>query len=101
MRKVEMVSRIAEATGLTQIKAEESVEAILGEIKSTLHEGESVILRRFGTFEVRDKRARPGRNPKTGEAAAIPARHVVRFKSGKEFKAAVNESTSEPVKAQA
>jgi len=47
-------------------------------------------LRRFGSFEVRAKHARQGRNPKTGEAAEIAARNVVRFKAGKRFKAVVN-----------
>ena len=97
MRKVELVLRISEATGLTQVKAEDTVDVILAEIKSTLQAGESVILRRFGTFQVRAKRARIGRNPKTGEAADIQARHVVRFKSGKVFKVAVNGATAEPV----
>jgi nucleoid DNA-binding protein len=66
MRKAEIVHRIVEATGLTQVKAEAAVEALLNEIKTTLQEGESVILRRFGSSEVRAKRARIGRNPKTG-----------------------------------
>ena len=99
MRKAEIARRIAEATGLTQVKAEEVVEVLVDEIKGALQQGDSVILRRFGSFEVRHKRARTGRNPKTGDAAAIPARRVVRFKSGKQFKAAVNASSSEPVAA--
>ena len=97
MRKAEIVRRIAEATNLTQVKAEEVVDAIFDEIKSALQQGDSIILRRFGTFDVRDKRARMGRNPKTGENAAIAARRVVRFKSGSPLKAAVNESASDPV----
>ena len=97
MRKAEIVHRIVEATGLTQVKAEAAVDVLLNEIKNTLQEGESVILRRFGTFQVRDKGARLGRNPKTGEEAPISARRVVRFKSGNEFKVAVNGATAEPV----
>ena len=97
MRKDEIVRRIAEETDVTYVKAEEVVNAVLDEIKSTLQQGDSVILRRFGSFEVRDKRARAGRNPKTGEEAAIPARRVVRFKSGNQLKAATNGSASEPV----
>jgi nucleoid DNA-binding protein len=99
MRKADIVRRIAEATDLTQVKAEEAVDAIFEEIKSALHQGDSVILRRFGSFQVRDKRARVGRNPKTGQEADIPARRVVRFKSGNQFKNAVNGSTSEPIQA--
>lgn len=91
MRKADIVRRIAEATDLTQVKAEEVVDAVVDEIKNVLQQGDSVILRRFGSFEVRHKHARIGRNPKTGQAAAVPARHVVRFKSGNPLKAAVNE----------
>ena len=99
MRKAEIVRRIADATNLTQVQAENVVDAIFDQIKSTLQQGDSVILRRFGSFEVRHKRARVGRNPKTGEDAAIPARRIVRFKSGAPFKAAVNGSPSKLVKA--
>ena len=85
-----MVRVIADELGLTYVKAEEAVEEVLETIKATLSQGESVILRRFGSFEVHAKHARQGRNPKTGEAAEIAARNVVRFKAGKRFKAAVN-----------
>ena len=97
MRKDEIVRRIAEETGLTYVKAEEAVNSVLDEIKSALEQGDSVTLRRFGSFEVRDKRARAGRNPKTSEAADILDRRVVRFKSSNQFKAATNGGTSEPV----
>jgi nucleoid DNA-binding protein len=97
MRKVEIVNRIAEETGLTKVKAEEAVDAILEEVKGVLQQGDSVILRRFGSFQVREKRARLGRNPKTGEEAGIPARRVVRFKSGKYFRAAVDGESAEDV----
>jgi integration host factor alpha subunit len=99
MRKAEIVRRIADATNLTQVQAEDVVDAIFDEIKSALQQGDSVILRRFGTFDLRDKRARMGRNPKTGDAAPIAARRVVRFRAGKSFKAAVSASPSEPVAA--
>jgi nucleoid DNA-binding protein len=97
MRKAEIVCRIAEAKELSQVQAEKAVDAVLYEIKSALQQGDSVILRRFGTFHVRAKRARIGRNPKTGEEATIAARRVVRFKSGNVFKVAVNGATAEPV----
>ena len=64
MRKAEIVRCIADATDLTQVQAEDVVDAIFDEIKSALQQGDSVILRRFGTFDLRDKRARMGRNPK-------------------------------------
>jgi integration host factor alpha subunit len=93
MRKAEIARRIADETDLTQVKAAEVVETIFDEIKRALQQGDAVILRRFGSFHVRDKQARIGRNPKTGQETVIPSRRVVRFKSGKQFKAAVNTST--------
>ena len=83
--------RIAEETGLTVVKAEAVVDAILDEIKASLSEGESVILHHVGTFDVRSKRARAGRNPKTCEAATVASRRVVRFRSGKMLKVSVND----------
>ncbi|MBI3091805.1 MAG: HU family DNA-binding protein [Candidatus Tectomicrobia bacterium] len=95
MTKIDIVNRVAEAAGLTQVKAEEAVDCILALVKHTLGEGEGVILRRFGSFYVTRKGARIGRNPKTGEEAKIPPRKVVRFKSGKYFRDAVNSATPE------
>ena len=57
MRKTEMVRRIADETDLTQVKAQEAVDAIFDEIKRALQQGDAVILRRFGSFHVRDKHA--------------------------------------------
>lgn len=94
MQKSEIVRTVAYETGLTQVKAGEAVDAIISEIKAALSQGEPVILRRFGTFEARAKRAREGRNPKTGELAEIVARRVVRFKPGLNFRAAVNDSAA-------
>jgi len=79
MRKADIARRVAEAMGLTQVKADDVVDAILDEIKVALQRGDTVTLRRFGSFGVRDKGARMGRNPKTGQSAAIVARRVVRF----------------------
>jgi DNA-binding protein HU-beta len=93
MRKIELVNRIADEAGLTKVKAEEAVDAILEEIKDGLQRGEPITLRRFGSFQVREKRARVGRNPKTGKEAGIPARRIVRFKLGKHFKESVNDSS--------
>ena len=89
MRKAEMIQRIAQELGCTTVTAEAAVVARMATIKASLQQGEPVILRRFGTWQVRAKRARVGRNPKTGAAAAIPARRVVRFLAGQPFKQAV------------
>ena len=91
MRKAELVQRIAEELGCTQGQAEEAVAAILTTIKEALRDGEPVFLRRFGTWQVRAKRARLGRNPKTGMVAAITARRVVRFVVSRTLKQAVAE----------
>ena len=90
MRKLEIAGQIAEEMNITKEKAEDAVNAILDGIKQALCRGESVTLRRFGTFQLRNKNERLGRNPKTGEEADIPARRVVRFKAGKHLKEAVN-----------
>jgi integration host factor subunit alpha len=90
MTKAEMIQRIAQELGCTTAQAAGAVEAILTTVKASLQQGEPVILRRFGTWQVHAKRARVGRNPKTGTAAAIPARRVVRFTAGKPFKQAVD-----------
>ena len=89
MRKAELVRRIAEELGCTQGQAAAAVAAILTTIKEALRDGEPVFLRRFGTWQVRAKRARLGRNPKTGMVAAITARRVVRFVVSRTLKQAV------------
>ena len=83
MTKQDIINQVSSRASLSRAKAEEAVES--------LGHGEPVILRRFGTFQVRSKTKRIGRNPKTGEEAEISARKVVRFKSGKFFKQAVDE----------
>ena len=93
MRKAEIVQRIAQELECTTATAKAAVEAILTTIKASLRQGEPVIVRRFGTWQVRAKRARVGRNPKTGAAAAIAARRVVRFTAGQPFKQAVEAAT--------
>ena len=91
MRKVELVQRIAAELGCTQVQADAAVAAILATIKDTLQQGEPVVLRRCGTWQVRAKRARVGRNPKTGAVAAITARRVVRFVVSRTLEQAVEE----------
>jgi len=91
MTKQDIINQVCDNADLPRSKAEEAVETVIGLIKGALGDGEAVILRRFGTFQVRAKTKRIGRNPKTGEEAEISARKVVRFKSGKHFKKAVND----------
>lgn len=91
MTKIDIINRVAEQTGLPKQDADTAIETIIALIKETLAKEEPVILRRFGSFQVRAKNQRIGRNPKTGEEAEISARKVVRFKAGKHFKQAVND----------
>ncbi|MDP6712718.1 MAG: integration host factor subunit alpha [Nitrospinaceae bacterium] len=95
MTKQDIINQVSNRADLSRSKAEESVETVIDLIKDALGQGEAVILRRFGTFQVRSKSKRMGRNPKTGEEAEISARKVVRFKSGKHFKQAVNDEDME------
>jgi integration host factor subunit alpha len=73
-----MVRRMAEERGGTLVQEDEAVAATLATIKEALQQGDPVMLHRFGTWQVRAKRARIGHNPRTGGAAAIAARRVVR-----------------------
>ncbi|MDP6477734.1 MAG: integration host factor subunit alpha [Nitrospinaceae bacterium] len=95
MTKQDIINQVSNRADLSRSKAEEAVETVIDLIKDALGQGEAVILRRFGTFQVRSKSKRMGRNPKTGEEAEISARKVVRFKSGKHFKQAVNDEDME------
>ena len=90
LTKIDIISLVSEDTGLSKVKAEEALDAIIDAVRESLTRGESVILRRFGSFSVRDKNARVGRNPKTGLEAPISARRVVSFKAGRNFRDAVN-----------
>jgi nucleoid DNA-binding protein len=94
MRKVDIVRRIAEETACTTAHVEEAVEVILATVKQGLQQGDTVILRRFGTFRVRAKRARVGRNPRSGAAAPIAARRVVRFTPSQTLKQVVDGATT-------
>jgi DNA-binding protein HU-beta len=97
MHKLDIVHRIVNNTDLSQVKSVEAVNAILHAIKGALQRGDTVVLRRFGTFTVRDKPGRMGRNPQTGHAAPIVPRRVVRFKSGKRLRDAANKAASSSV----
>ncbi len=89
MNKAELISSVAEKTGLSKKDAGQAVDAFIGSITEALQGGEKVQLVGFGTFEVRPKKARPGRNPQTGEVIQIPATQVPVFKGGKVLKETV------------
>ena len=91
MIKSELVQRIsAQNPHLYQRDVEKIVNAILGEIIAAMARGDRVELRGFGAFSVRPRDARAGRNPRTGEAVRVRAKHVPFFKAGKELRARLN-----------
>lgn len=89
MNKSELVESVAQATGLSQKAAQGAVAAVLNAIEDAVAEGEKVVLPGFGTFEKRDRPARQGHNPSTGEKIKIAATSVPAFKVGSKFKAYV------------
>lgn len=86
MTKLEVATALREKTGISQKQALEAVELFLESIKESLKAGEKVSLVGFGTFYVKTKESRNGRNPRTGEKIHIPEKSVVVFKPGKEFR---------------
>ncbi|RDZ08192.1 DNA-binding protein [Priestia megaterium] len=89
MNKTELVDAVATQAELSKQDAKKAVEALFETISNTLAKEEKIQLIGFGTFEVRERAARTGRNPQTGEEITIPASKVPAFKPGKELKAAV------------
>jgi integration host factor subunit beta len=90
MTKADLVERVAREAEMTKKDAEQLVEIIFESIVGSLNKGEKIELRGFGSFRVRERDARKGRNPKTGEAVNIPAKRVAYFKPGKELKELIN-----------
>lgn len=91
MTKADLVEKVASEAEMTKKDAEQLVEIIFDSIISTLNKGEKIELRGFGSFRVRQRNARQGRNPKTGTAVNIPAKRVAYFKPGKELKEIINQ----------
>ena len=89
MNKTELVAAIAAKTGFSKKDADVAVDAVIAAIKEAVIAGEKVQLIGFGTFEVRERNARTGRNPLTKEVIEIPASKAPAFKAGKAFKDAV------------
>ena len=90
MNKAELIEAVAEAADLNKATATRAVDAMLNGITDALKKGEQVALVGFGTFEVRERAARAGRNPQTGETINIKASKAPAFKAGKALKDAVN-----------
>ena len=90
MTKADLVEEVARAADLTLKDSEVIVEEVLSFLIETLRRGEKIEVRGFGSFRVRERQARRGRNPKTGEPVDVPAKRVPHFKPGKELKELIN-----------
>ena len=90
MNKSDLISKMAEISGMTKASAEKALNAFIEAVKEALGRGERVSLVGFGTFMVVERAARKGRNPRTGEEIEIPAKKIVKFKPGSNLEAVVN-----------
>ena len=93
--KSDLVDRVYEKVGFTRQEAVEAVDTLLNEIKSVLAKGESVRISRFASFNLREKKARNARNPKTGEPIEIRSRRVLTFKPSRQLLDATNQYSDE------
>ena len=91
MTKKEISNKIAERLGITQLLALEAVQLVFDGIIETLLDEGRIELRNFGVFEVKRRRAREARNPRTGKSVSVPEKTVVTFKPGREMEQRVNE----------
>src|SRR5580765_2386976 len=100
LTKAELADLLFEKVGLNKREAKDMVETFFEEIRQCLENGESVKLSGFGNFNLRDKKQRPGRNPKTGEEIPITARRVVTFRAGHKLKARIERHAEMEAKSQ-
>ena len=96
MTKKEIVKQIADRIGETQLKTKDIVQRTFDAIVDTLIEQGRIELRNFGVFEVKQRKARKARNPRTGERVDVPPKNVVTFKPGKEMEERVRQMTNVP-----
>jgi DNA-binding protein HU-beta len=90
MNKADLVNSISQSTGMTKTKTNQVLDVITSIITETLAKGDKVTLVGFGTFTTSERKARKGRNPKTGEIIDIPAKRVAKFKAGSSLIDTVN-----------
>lgn len=91
MNKTELIAAVAEKTGFSKKDADKAISATIDAIVDAVAAGDKVALVGFGTFEVRDRKERTGRNPRTKENITIPASKLPVFKAGRTFKDAVSK----------
>jgi DNA-binding protein HU-beta len=90
LNKADMIEQIAQAAEVSKSAAERAVDALVAAIKTSLRKGDDVTLVGFGTFYAASRKARTGRNPRTGAAVSIAAAKVPKFRAGKALKDAIN-----------
>jgi len=96
MTKQQLIDAISAQTRQQKAEVEAVIETLMEKIGEALHLGERVDLRGFGSFVIKQRRARQGRNPRTGETISIAAKRDVIFKPGKELSERINHSQQEP-----
>ena len=90
MTKAELVEEVSRVSDLTKKHSEVIVDTVFRSIIEALHRGEKIELRGFGSFRIRQRNARQGRNPKTGDTVSVPAKRIPYFKPGRELKELLN-----------
>ncbi len=96
MNKADLIESIADSADLSKASAGRALDAAIESITKALQKGDTITLVGFGTFSVRNRAARMGRNPRTGEEIQIKASKVPRFRAGKKFKAAISTGGTGP-----
>lgn len=94
MNKSDLINALKERAGLSRKDSEVVVDTFFGSITESMAAGDRVEIRGFGSFRISERKAREGRNPKTGEAIQIPARRVIQFRPGKQLNQMINGETS-------
>ncbi len=95
MTKADIIEKVQEGVGMTRKESAEMVEAVFSIMKSTLEAGENLKISGFGSFIVKKKADRRGRNPQTGEAITIEARRILTFKPSGVLRYAINKETAQ------
>jgi integration host factor subunit beta len=97
MTKAELVDEVAKVVQLTKKQAETIVNIVFDSIVDSLRSGQKIELRGFGSFRLRNRKSRTGRNPKTGEKVEVPSKKIPYFKPGKELKELINRAIAEGI----
>jgi len=95
MTKAELVDEVARVVQLTKKQAETIVNIVFDSIVESLRAGQKIELRGFGSFRLRSRKSRTGRNPKTGEKVEVPSKKIPYFKPGKELKELINKAVGD------